>query len=337
MLSMPDAEDALKPRRPPAHVASGGVAAHVRWRRIWVDLLVYPTYTLPIAVAPVLAGVGLAIHDHVFRFLPALIGFLASWLLHVGGVLVDNYELLVHHPDNREHPDLVRALYEGTLSLGALRGLIAFCFVVPVLMGPYLWHVAGSLVVLFGILGILTSWSFAGRPFPYVAAGLADPIFLAMFGVVAVVGTYYVQAAPNYAHAGGWLQILGAMPHDVYVIGLPTGALCTIMMLIDNLRDRQPDRVKGWRTGVVRLGVGWARAEIVAMTALTYLAPIWFWLGLGFTPLVLLPLLTVPRAITMTRVVCSNDRFAELFPLAPKVAMLSLYYGALAGIGFAVR
>jgi 1,4-dihydroxy-2-naphthoate octaprenyltransferase len=53
-------------------------------RHIWVKFLLYPTHTLPTAAAPVLVGVGLAIHDGVFAPLPALIGFLASWLVHVG-------------------------------------------------------------------------------------------------------------------------------------------------------------------------------------------------------------------------------------------------------------
>ncbi|MDE2228602.1 MAG: UbiA family prenyltransferase [Alphaproteobacteria bacterium] len=306
-------------------------------RRVWLDLLVYPTYTLPVAVAPVLVGVGLAAHNGAFRLLPALIGFLASWLLHVGGVMLDNYELLVRHPDNREHPDLVEALHTGALSLPVLRGAIAFCFAVPMLTGPYFLHVAGYLVVAFGILGVVSSWGYAGAPLAYARWGLADPIFFVMFGVVAVVGTYYVEAAPLYLSHANRLLVLRALPLDAFVLGLPIGALVTNMMLIDDLRDRAPDRVKGWRTGAVRFGPAWSRIEIGALMAFSYLAPFWFWLGLGFSPWVLLPLLILPQAVAMMRVVCSDRRFDELFPLAPKIAAMSFYYGALLGIGVAVR
>jgi 1,4-dihydroxy-2-naphthoate octaprenyltransferase len=126
-------------------------------RELWVSLLLYPTHTLPTAAAPVLVGIGLAVHDHVFAVLPVLVGFLASWLLHVGGVFIDNYVLLVRHPENREHPELIEALEKGTLSLPVLRGAIAFCFVAAMLTGPYLLSVGGFLVVVFGIFGIASS------------------------------------------------------------------------------------------------------------------------------------------------------------------------------------
>ena len=160
-------------------------------RELWVNLLLYPTHTLPTAAAPAIVGLGLAIHDHVFALFPALVGFVASWLLHVGGVFIDNYELLVRHPDNREHPELIEAIERGTLSLGVLRAAIAFCYVAAILTGPYLLHAAGFAVVFFGVLGILSSWAYAAGPLAYARLGLADPIFFFMFGIVAVAGTYY--------------------------------------------------------------------------------------------------------------------------------------------------
>ena len=72
-------------------------------RDIWVQLLLYPGHTLPTAAAPVVVAVGLAIHDRVFAFVPALVAFLGSWCIHVGGVFTDNYELLRRHPDLPEH------------------------------------------------------------------------------------------------------------------------------------------------------------------------------------------------------------------------------------------
>jgi 1,4-dihydroxy-2-naphthoate polyprenyltransferase len=316
---------------PPAGTPSGEHA--ISLRIIWLDLLVYPTYTLPIAVAPVLAGIGLAIHDGVFNLWPALAGFAVSWLIHIGGVMLDNHELLVRHPDVIEHPELTTALADGTLSLNVLRGAIALCFLVPALSGPYFLHVSGTPAILFGLLGFVSAWGYAGRPLVYARHIAADIIFFLMFGVVAVAGTYYVQAAALHGHY--WHTLL-TLPASAYFVGLPIGALITNMMLIDHLRDRAPDRRKGWNTSAVRFGPTFGRVEITTLTALTYLAPFWFWLGLGFSPWVLLTLLTLPRAITMTRIVCSEARFRDLFPLAPKVAALCFYYSALLAIGLSV-
>ena len=118
-------------------------------RDIWIHLLLYPGHTLPTAAAPVIVGVGLAIHDHVFAPLPALLGFLASWFIHVGGVFTDNYELLVRHPNTREHPELTYALANGTLRLAALRWAILACFGLPALAGPYLLQIGGFPVLLW--------------------------------------------------------------------------------------------------------------------------------------------------------------------------------------------
>ena len=305
-------------------------------RELWTNLLLYPTHTLPTAAAPALVGLGLALHDHVFLFVPAFVGFMASWLLHVGGVFIDNYELLVRHPETREHPELIEAIQKGTLSLAVLRAAIAFCYIAAILTGPYLLHVAGFTVVIFGVLGVLASSAYAGGPFAYARLGLADPIFFVMFGIVAVAGTYYVQAAPFYLSAPNWYFVPEALPLKSLILGLPVGALVVNVLLIDDMRDRIPDRGKGWRTGAVRFGLGWNRIEIVALTAFAYLMPFWFWLGSGWSPWILLPLLTMPRAVTVARTIWTTERFEDLFPMTPKGAFLSLYYGLLSGVGIAL-
>jgi len=305
-------------------------------RELWHRLLLYPTHTLPTAAAPVLVGLGLAYHDRHFLFFPAFLGFLASWLVHVGGVMTDNYELLARHPDNREHPELVEAVKNGTLPLALLRAAIGGCFIGALLLGPYLLQIAGFATVLFGLVGILSSWSYAGGPLAYARLGLADPIFFLMFGVVAVAGTYYVQAAPALLTADNWLFVPQALPLRALLVGLPVGALVTNVLLIDDIRDRLHDREKGWRTGAVRFGIAWNRGEIVGLSVFAYLAPFALWLGAGYGPWVLLPLLSLPRAVTVAGAICRSDRFEDLFPMTPKGSFLSLIYGALLGLGLAL-
>jgi 1,4-dihydroxy-2-naphthoate polyprenyltransferase len=135
----------------------------------------------------------------------------------------------------------------------------------------------------------------AGRPLVYARFGLADPVFFLMFGLVAVAGTYYVSAAASHPLTSH-LAIAEALPFNAFVLGLAVGALVDVMLLTDDLRDREDDRLKGWRTGPLRFGPDWTRIETAGFTALAYLAPLWFWLGLGFRPWVLLPLLTLPLA-----------------------------------------
>jgi 1,4-dihydroxy-2-naphthoate octaprenyltransferase len=193
-------------------------------RELWVGFLLYPGHTLPTAAAPAVVAAGLAVHDRVFAPVPLLVAFLGSWLIHLGGVFADQYELVRRHPELPEHPELLEALREGTLDLRRLRKAIVLCFAAAALTAPYLIHLGG--------------WRYAPR-------GLADGVFFAMFGVVAVAGAYFIQAQAFAANA--------------FVVGVPVGALVTNVLIIDDIRDRAFDAAKGWRTPAVRFGIGWSR------------------------------------------------------------------------------
>jgi 1,4-dihydroxy-2-naphthoate octaprenyltransferase len=304
-------------------------------RTIWVDLLLYPTHSLPTALAPVLVGCGLAYRDGVFTWAPALVGFLGSWLIHVAGVFTDNHELLRLHPELQEHPELNRAIADGTLRLPTLRLAILACLALAMLTAPYLHRVGGAPVLAFGALGIAVSLSYNGWPCAYVRRGLADPIFTAMFGVVAVVGTYYIQVAAQGGAPERW-ALLASLPAACWLLGLPAGAIVTSVMLIDDMRDRSFDAAKGWRTGAVRFGNGFVATEISLLVAGAYLAPLLFWLGLGIGPWVLLPLASAPLAWRVVQAVRTAADRTALGPLTPRMARLAVVHSALLALGLAL-
>lgn len=330
---MPDSppKGVPEPGSAPTGAGGGGTASA---RAIWIDLLVYPTHSLPTAAAPVIVGLGLAAHDGVLAVAPALVGFLGSWLIHVAGVLTDNHELLRLHPELPEHPELTRAVGEGTLRLSTLRAAIGGCLLLALLTAPYLYRIGGAPVLALGAMGIAGSLSYNGGP-AYVRRGLADPVFLLMFGVVGVVGTYYIQAAARGGGAAHW-QLLWSLPLPVYLLGLPSGAVVTSVMLVDDMRDHEFDRAKGWRTGAVRRGVGWNRNEIALLVGFAYLAPLGFWLGLGFGAWVLLPLASLPVAVRTVQAVRTRQRREDLVPLTPRMARLAAMHSVLLAVGLAL-
>lgn len=304
-------------------------------RTIWVDLLLYPTHSLPTAIAPVLVGAGLAAHDGVLAPLPALVGFLGSWLIHVAGVFTDNHELLREHPTLPEHPELNRAVADGSLRLGALRAAIAACLLLALATAPYLHRVGGAPVLAFGALGIVVSLSYNLGPWAYVRRGHADPIFFLMFGVVGVAGTYYIQRAAVSGAAEPW-RLLGALPATALLVGLPAGALVTSVMLVDDLRDREFDAAKGWRTPTVRRGLPWTRGEIAGLLAFAYAAPLALAVLPGLGPWVLLPLATAPLAWRILRVIRTAPRREDLVPWTPRLAGLAALHSALLALGLAL-
>lgn len=307
------------------------------WSRaeVWKRKLLYPGHTLPTAAAPVLVAVGLAVRDGVFDAWAALFALLAGWLIQVGGVLTDNYENLVQQPQDREHPELVRALRDGTLTLAGLRRAIGAAYAAAFLAGLYLVAHAGLGVLLVGGLAVAASLAYSAGPFPLGRHGLGDPLFFLFFGIVSVAGAYYVQAAPAHgATLGSWL-VVPAWPAAAIVLGIPLGALTTNILIIDDIRDRDYDVVKGKRTLAVRRGIAWSRAEFIALLAVAYLAPPVLWIGLGLGAGALLPLATLPYAACTARDVLRRERYEELLPTTPKAGRLLLAYALLLAIGIA--
>jgi 1,4-dihydroxy-2-naphthoate octaprenyltransferase len=300
-------------------------------REVWTRKLIYPGHTFPTAVAPVIVAIGLASHDGVFAPLPALLAFLAGWLIQFAGVVTDNYENLVRQPDDREHPEMVEAVRNGLLTLNGLKATILSCYGLAVLVGAVLVFIAGFPVIVIGLASILASWAYSAGPWPFGRYGLADPLFFLFFGIVSVLGTYYVQAA-SVLGPSHWME---ALPFAAVAVSLPMGAMITNILIIDDIRDREFDVVKGKNTIAVRFGPTYSRYEFLALLVLSYLAPFWFWLGLGFGAWVLLPLLSLPVAFAVTRAVWTRSQFAELVPMTPRMAMLTVGYAVLLAIGMA--
>jgi 1,4-dihydroxy-2-naphthoate octaprenyltransferase len=301
-------------------------------REIWTRKLLYPGHTLPTAAAPVIVAVGLAYHDRVLAPLPVLAAFLAGWLIQFAGVVTDNYENLVQQPEDREHPELVDAVRSGLLTLSGLKATILACYGLALLAGVYLVFVGGAPVIVIGLASILASWAYSAGPWPVGRHGWADPLFFTFFGIVSVMGTYYVQAAAILG-AANWTQ---GFPPSALVASLPIGALITNILIIDDIRDRDFDVIKGKNTVAVRFGRYWSRAEFIALTCFAYLLPFWLWRGFGFDAWILLPLLSLPVAILIARAVCTRDRFTDLVPMTPRAAQLVVLYSLLLAVGLAV-
>ena len=293
-------------------------------RDIWIHLLLYPGHTLPTALAPILVGIGLAVHDGVFAWWPAFAAFLASWLVHCGGVFVDQYLLLARHPALGEHPELDHAVARGALRLPFLRAVTLGWYAAAFVPGVYLVRVIGpGAAVVLGAIGIVAAtWYGAGKP-SMAELGLADPVFFAMFGVVAVPATYYVQAVAHHA--------ANPLPLPAFLVGLPTAALVTNVLVIDDLRDAGFDIVKGWKTTAVRFGPGTSRREHLVLTAAAYVAPLV--LAAFYGPWLLLPLATLPVAVLAERAVQRARGREPLIPWTPRSAFLAMAYAALVGLG----
>ena len=305
-------------------------------RDVWVRMLIYPRHTLPTALAPVLVAAGLALHDGVFAPGAAAAALAAGWLIQLGGVVADNYHNLRRHPDDREHPLLVRALEAGVVDLRLLARATAGCYLLAALPGAYLVRVGGVPALGIGIVSAGASLAYSSDPLRLGDRGLGDPLFFLFFGIVSVWGAYYVQAASTLAAGFPTSLPGGSVTPESLAAGLPMAALITNILLIDNIRDLRFDREKGERTLAVIVGRGWTEVEMGALTALAYAVPVWFLQRPGHGVAVLLPLITLPYAVVIFRRVRESDHWEELLPLTPQAGQLAVAYALLFAGGLAL-
>jgi len=199
-------------------------------------------------------------------------------------------------------------------------------FAAALVPGLYLLQVVGPPAIALGALGIIAAAWYAAGPRSMAELGLADPVFFIMFGVVAVAATYYVQARAGLA--------ADALPARALLVGLPMAAMVVNVLVIDDLRDVEFDREKGWRTTPVRFGTAASRGLHLALTVVGYAGPVvmaWIW-----GPWLLLPLATLPLGLRAERAVWTARNREVLIPWTPRSAFLSMIHAGLLGAGLAL-
>lgn len=276
-------------------------------------------HTLPVSIGPVLVGTAVAFVEGRFRLGPSLAAAAGALLLQIGSNLANDVFDFEKGADTAERIGPPRAAQLGLLSPLELKRGMFVAFALATLVGVYLSLVAGPAIVVIGLVSIAVAIAYTGGPWPLGYHGLGDVAVFVFFGLVAVVGTTWVQT--------------GALPMLAWIAAIPVGSLATAILVVNNLRDIETDRVVGKRTLAVVLGRSGARAEWAVLVGSAYLLT-WlpgFLLGVG--PWVLLPWLTVPRAIFLWRVVGRSESGPELNAALAGTAQLGVMFSLLFAIG----
>jgi 1,4-dihydroxy-2-naphthoate octaprenyltransferase len=291
--------------------------------------------TLPAAAAPVVVGSALAVHESVFRPLPALAALLGAALIQVGTNFANDYYDAIQGADTDDREGFTRVTQSGLIAPDRVRQATYLTFALAVLVGAYLVYVGGVPILLVGIASVVSGLAYTGGPYPLGYHGLGDVFVFVFFGVVAVTGTFYVQAA---AVASGafplWIQP-GTIPQVAVVASLPVAAISTDILVVNNVRDLETDRRTGKNTLAVRLGYRFSRVQFVGLLLIAYAVPVWFWLT-GRSPAVLAPLLTLPYAASVARTVLTRTDGDALNPALEATGKLLAAYAACFAVGLVV-
>lgn len=301
-------------------------------RKAW--LMAARPQTLPAGASPVIVGTGLAVHDGVFSALPAFAALLGALLIQIGTNFANDYYDAVKGADTEEREGFTRVTQSGLIRPAEVKRAMILTFVVAIITGVYLVYVGGLPILIVGLSSVAAGLLYTGGPYPYGYRGLGDLFVFVFFGLVAVTGTYYVQATAAIAQP----LSLGIPPETLPAIAvaasLPAAGLATTILVVNNIRDRETDAKTGKRTLAVMLGYRGSRVEFLALLGLAYIVPVAFALA-GYWP-VLLVVLTLPLAVSLSRTVLTKTSGEALNPALETAGKLLAAHSLLFAAGFAL-
>lgn len=263
--------------------------------------------TLPAAVAPVLVATALAGKDA--SALPALLALIVSLSLQIGVNYANDYSDGIRGTDS-ERVGPVRITASGLASPQSVKAAAFISFAIGAVAGLGLAAMSSWWLILVGLISILAAWGYTGGKNPYGYLGLGELFVFIFFGVVATVGTFYVQTETITAHS--------------LLASIPMGAFACALLAINNIRDRALDAPAGKKTLAVRLGDRNARYFFVALILIGYLAA----LSIG-SPWLLLTLITAPKAFSLIRGVLGELQGRDLIPYLAKTGQLQLLFALI--------
>ncbi|HVB96545.1 MAG TPA: 1,4-dihydroxy-2-naphthoate polyprenyltransferase [Chloroflexota bacterium] len=276
--------------------------------------------TLPAAVVPVIVGTAAASGHGALRPWSFVAAFVCALLIQIGTNFANDLFDFQKGADTADRIGPRRISQSGLVAIGQVAAATYITFGLAAVFGLYLVAVSGWPILLAGVLSILSGVAYTGGPWPLGYHGLGDVFVFVFFGVVAVVGSAFVQT--------NTISLLAV------VAAIPVGFLVTAILVVNNLRDVDTDRRAGKRTLAVRIGRTATRRQYAALLMASYLIPLalWWagWLGGTFW----LPWLSLPLAASLIQTVGRDSDGPSLNRALKRTGQLHLLFGVLFAASF---
>ncbi|CAB4535581.1 MAG: 1,4-dihydroxy-2-naphthoate polyprenyltransferase [Actinobacteria bacterium] len=271
--------------------------------------------TLSAAIAPVVIASALAGSE--FNWFRAALALKVAVWLQIGVNYANDYSDGVKGTDeNRIGP--TRLVASGLASASAVKNAAFISFAIASVAGVWLSLLTSPLLILVGMLAIAAAWGYTGGKNPYGYSGLGEISVFTFFGLVATMGTYYVQT--------GTITMLS------FIVAIPMGALACAILAINNIRDRAQDELVGKKTLAVRLGDLKARRVFVTLLVLAHGAAI-----ATLIPAAMLTLLMTPMSYSISKLVLSGVSGKDLIPVLGRTGKLQLMFAIVFALALAIQ
>jgi 1,4-dihydroxy-2-naphthoate octaprenyltransferase len=275
--------------------------------------------TLPAAIVPVVIGTAVALAYDGVVWWRALVALFVALALQVGVNYANDYSDGVRGTDEARVGPL-RLVGSGVARPRAVLLAAMLCFLAAAVAGLTLVVATGAWwLVLVGALAIAAAWFYTGGSRPYGYRAMGEVSVFVFFGLVAVLGTAFVQ--------------LERLPGLAVAAAVPPGLLACALLVVNNLRDIPTDATAGKRTMAVVLGD--SRTRLLYTTCL--LVPFAIALALvPWHPYAALILLAVPLAVAPVRAMRSGATGPALIATLQQTGRVQLAFGALFAIALAL-
>jgi 1,4-dihydroxy-2-naphthoate octaprenyltransferase len=271
--------------------------------------------TLPAAIAPVVVASALAGTD--FNWFRAALAFKVAVWLQIGVNYANDYsDGIKGTDDDRVGP--IRLVASGIATSKSVKHAAFISFAISSIAGVWLSLLTSPWLILVGIISIAAAWGYTGGKNPYGYKGLGEISVFLFFGVIATVGTFYVQTETVTSLS--------------FIVSIPMGALSCAILAVNNLRDRPKDELAGKLTVAVRIGDTKARYMYVALLVIAHLAAI-----ATLIPTALLTLLLLPMSLMISRQVLSGVSGKDLIPILGRTGKLQLMFSILFALALAIQ
>lgn len=274
--------------------------------------------TLAASVAPVLTGTAIAVHQGGARWGAGLAALVVGLGMQLGVNFANDYSDFVRGADARRVGP-VRAASSGIVDPSHVRAASIAAFGAAGVAGLLLSLAVDWRLLLVGAACLLAGWLYTGGPRPYGYLGLGEIFVFVFFGLVATVGTVYVET--------------GGVTALAVLMACAMGFLATAILVLNNLRDIETDAAAGKRTLATLIGRERTRLLLLILVCAAFAVPI-LALITNLAPVtVMLVHFAIPIAAVPVRVAFATTAAPGLVQALKRMAVAQLAYALLFSLG----
>lgn len=259
--------------------------------------------TLPAAISPVLIGTSYA---EQITWINAALALIVALFLQIAVNYANDYSDGIKGTDqNRIGP--IRLVASGLASAVAVRNAAYISFLIAAIAGSILSFKTSMWLFIIGGISVLAAWGYTGGKKPYGYIGFGELSVFVFFGLVATIGSYYIQSEEL-----NW---------QIFLLSIPVGCLSCAVLVINNLRDLSNDKLVGKRTLAVLLGDKKTRNFYIVLLVISQLVSI---SAAVIDIKMLFTLICIPMAVNVIKKIATGVGGIELIPILGKTARLQL-------------